>query len=294
MGVKSSLVAAAALVLAVALSVALLAGRGGSPRVQGIQAETTLGPTAALFGDRLSAEVRIVLDRRTVDQDSVVVSADFGALSAPAVTAPVRERAGDVVVLRYRYGLFCLRDECRARGGLRRLRFAPAVVRYELQDGTRRTGRLEWPPVTVGTRLGGQPAGIADWRIRDELPPPTYRLSPRTVAAFAFSLALVCALLGAVLVVSVLRALLRRAPVDELEGLPPLERALRLLRLALANGSPPEHRRALDRLARELRREGHRNLAGEARKLAWQRPGPDRGEADVLAGRVANVIGAHA
>jgi hypothetical protein len=294
MGLKS-LVAAAALVVAVAVSVALLAGRDGGPRVQGIQAEATLDPTAALFGDRLSAEVRVVLDRRKVDPDSVVVSADFGALSAPAVTAPVRERAGDVVVLRYRYGLFCLRDECRARDGLRRLRFRPAAVHYQLRDGgTRRTGRLEWPAVTVGTRLGGQPAGIADWRIRDELPPPTYRLSPRTVAALGFSLALVCALLGALLVVSVLRALLRRAPVDELEGLSPLERALRLLRLALANGSPPEHRRALDRLARELRREGHRDLAGEARKLAWQRPGPDRSEADVLAGRVANAIGAHA
>jgi hypothetical protein len=272
MGLKA-LLAAAALVAAVAIAVALLAGRGGGPRVQGIQAETTLGPTAALFGDRLGAEVRVVLDRRTVDPDSVVVSVDFGALSAPALTAPLRERAGDVVVLRYRYGLFCLRDECRATGGLRRLRVAPAVIRYKLRDGTRRTGRLEWPDVTVGTRLGGQPAGIADWRIRDELPAPTYRLSPSTVAAVGFSLALV---------------------VDELAGLPPLERALRMLRLALANGSPPEHRRALDRLARELRREGHRDLAGEARKLAWQRPGPDRDDADVLAGRVATAIGAPA
>jgi hypothetical protein len=247
-----------------------------------------------LFGDRLGAEVRVVLDRRTVDPDSVVVSVDFGALSAPAVTAPLRERAGDVVVLRYRYGLFCLRDECRAPGGLRRLRLAPAVIRYDLRDGTRRTGRLEWPAVTVGTRLGGQPAGIADWRIRDELPQPTYRLSPSTVAALGFSLALLAALLGAALVVGAVRAVLRRPPVDELAGLTPLERALRVLRLALANGSPPEHRRALDRLARELRREGHRDLAGEARKLAWQRPGPDRTDADVLAGRVATAIGAPA
>ncbi len=289
------IVAAAAGVVLAAVAVALLARGGEGTRVDGLTADATLGPTAALFGDRLRAEVRIVLDRRTVDQDSVVVTADFGALSAPAVSVPARERAGDVVVLLYRYGLFCLRDECRARKEPRELRFPPAVIHYRLRDGRRDTSRLDWPPVTLGSRLGSQPVGIADWRVRDEpLPPPTYRVSPQVAAAIGFSLALTLAVLGGVLVVGAARTLLRRPPVDELAGLPPLERALRVLRVALANGSPPEHRRALDRLARELRRAGHRDLAGEARQLAWQRPGPDREEADVLVGRVATTIGAAA
>jgi hypothetical protein len=287
--------AAVAAVVVVAVALALLRVGGGGVAVDPFEADATLGPPAALFGDRLEADVRIVLDRRIVDPDSVIVSTDFGALSAPAVSVPRRERAGDAVVLRYRYGLFCLRDECRVQQGLRELRFRPALVRYELQDGTSRTARLEWPAVTIGSRLGSQPVGTADWRIRDDpLPPPTYRVRPSLAAAVGFALAALLALVGVFLIASVVRAFLRQPPVDELAGLPPLERALRVLRLALANGGPPEHRRALDRLARELRRAGLRDLAGEARKLAWQRPGPDRDEANGLAGRVAGAIGATA
>lgn len=286
---------AAVLVAAVVVAALLAQGDERGGRVRELEANAALRPTAALFGDRLSAEVRVVFDRRTVDPESVVVSADFGALSAPAVSAPVRERAGDALVLRYRYGLYCLRDECRAREGPRELRFPPVVVRYRLRGGQQLTESLAWPAVTLGTRLGSEPVGTRDWRIRDEpLPPATYRFSPAVVAVIGFGLAVVVAALGIVLVAGSLQALLRRPPVDELAGLSPLERALRLLRLALANGSPPEHRRALDRLARELRRAGHRDLAGEARRLAWQRPGPDRHEADGLVGRVAGTIGAAA
>jgi len=296
MGLRLAAAVVAAALIAGGAVAALIAIRDDAgPQVGGIEAEALLGPTAALFGDRIGAEVRVVLDRRVVDPDSVVVSTDFGALSAPAATAPQRERVGNAVVLRYRYALFCLRDECRAHDAPRTIEFPPALVRYTMRDGSRRTRQLELPAVTIGSRLAGVSAGIASWRVRDDpLPPASYRIAPAAFAAVGFALALVLFIAGTVVVARSARTLLRRPAADELAGLTPLERALRLMRLALAGGAAADVRRALDRLGRELARAGHRDLASEARRLAWQRPGPDAAEAGGLVLRVSESTGAAA
>ena len=58
--------------------------------------------------------------------------------------------------------------------------------------------------------------------------------------------------------------------------LTPLERALALVRVAATEDTEDEARKALERLAAELRRTGHPRLTDSARRLAWsqERPSP--------------------
>ena len=59
-------------------------------------------------------------------------------------------------------------------------------------------------------------------------------------------------------------------------GRPPLHLfiALALVRESATSGSPEEERRALERLAVELRRARSPALAGDASRLAWSQPVP--------------------
>jgi hypothetical protein len=57
--------------------------------------------------------------------------------------------------------------------------------------------------------------------------------------------------------------------VAEMRQRTPLDRALELVEAHSRNGTSPEGRKALERLARELTQVGHEALAGKARRLAW-------------------------
>jgi hypothetical protein len=80
-----------------------------------------------------------------------------------------------------------------------------------------------------------------------------------------------------------------RAPAVIEEGEPdvptlaPLERALELARDASRNGDPPERRRALERVARELGGRGLAELADRARALAWASGAADPAAIEALA-----------
>jgi hypothetical protein len=243
---------------------------------QDVAASTSLEPLAGLFGDALHAEVEVVVDPKRVDPDSVLVSVDFGPLEGPALVVPQRSDAGRSTRIRFRYALFCLREDCRPRSGKHEVKLPPAVVRYRLVDGTRQSLRADWPaPVVIASRLTAEGSARPVWRVREQPPPVSYRLPPAIVSAAGFSIAALLAFAAVLVIAREVLAFERRRRTDPLAGLTPLERALALLARAVADGGTARQRRALDRLARELRRVGDDDLAADARRLAWSRARPD-------------------
>jgi hypothetical protein len=68
--------------------------------------------------------------------------------------------------------------------------------------------------------------------------------------------------------------------------LPPLQRALQLVRASTSNGYPAHRRQALGRLARELTADGQPDLAQAAVRLAWSSQPPSREATSDFADRV--------
>jgi hypothetical protein len=261
-------------VVAVALSLFIRWDESTAP--QGVTARISLAPLAGLFGDAVHAEVDVLLDPKRVDPDSVLVSVDFGPLEGPALVAPQRADAGRTTHVRFRYTLLCLREDCRPRDGKHEVKLAPAVVRYRLVDGTTQTLRAEWPAaVVIASRLTAEGSARPVWRVREQLPRVSYRVSPALVAAAGFSFAALLALAAVLVIAREAVVFSRGRRSDPLAGLTPLERALALLARAVAEGGTAERRRALDRLARELQRAGDVDLAADAGRLAWSRARPE-------------------
>jgi len=65
-----------------------------------------------------------------------------------------------------------------------------------------------------------------------------------------------------------------------------VERALKLAEHATAHGETDESRKALERLAGELRQKGETVHADDAERLAWSRPQPSGDDMDELRDRV--------
>lgn len=280
-------------VAVVAVSLALFIRWGDEPLpVEEVAARTSLAPLAALFGDEVRAEVDVVLDPKRVDPDTVLVSVDFGPLEGPALVVPQRSDAGRSTHVRFRYALFCLREDCRPRSGKHEVKLAPAVVRYQLVDGTRQSLRADWPaPVVIASRLTVEGSARPVWRVREQPPPVSYRLPPSIVSAAGFSIAALLAFAAVLVIAREVLAFARRRQSDPLAGLTPLERALALLARAVSDGGTARQRRALDRLARELRRVGNDDLAADARRLAWSRARPESERvAHLAAAAAARVV----
>ena len=289
--------AGAALVIGVLVVVAAWTGtRGGSPAMplRQLAVRTDIEPRTHLFGDPVTARVHVELDRRLVDPDSVRLLTRFRPYSVIR-TERRSARAGDVVVLRHRFTLLCVAGSCTPRGLPRQLTTAPVRIRYRLRSGATRSTTARWPPSHVTTRLVGvelpsDPQASLPWRLPAVPPAVSYRTAPGLVASALYGAVAVLALLAAVLVAPELRRLLGLAARrrDPLARLSPLERAVVLLERALASGSAVEQRKALDRLARELRVRGDDELAGAARRVAWSSAAPAE-EARTLTGTVTRA-----
>ncbi len=281
-------------VIALVVAVVLLRGGGSIDKIQAIQATATVEPGAHLFGDRLAARVEVLVDRRAVDPASVRIQAAFAPYGTAGPPTLAARRARNDVSLTYAFTLLCLRNECRPEPrGAKEFRFGTVQIRFR-DHGRAATLAVPWPPVEVGSRLTSADIGQPQLRARDtELPAVSYRASPDVLAALLFALAAALALAGGALVWPSISPLLpARRPHDDLAGLPPLERAVALLRRSLARGRASDQRKALDRLARELRRSGRDELAGGARALAWSERDPAPDELTDLAGRVEATMGA--
>jgi hypothetical protein len=263
---------------------ALAAGCGGGeedvdlalPEGQHFAVARSLTPQAISFGDTLTAELRILLDRRYVDPARVRLLNRF---------QPYRERTtvrrvddGNLTALTYTIRLDCLTRYCLTSG------FPSGFALTRVLTGSEPAREVTWPQFTVATRLRSERqvvegTGEEDdwppaWRAAVALPEPDYRIRPGPLAWGA-------GLAGALLLAGSGAAgilLLRRGRLLREREVSALERALALLRAARTD---EERRAALEALALAL--EDDSTLARPARRLAWSRPSPTAADAADLA-----------
>jgi hypothetical protein len=286
---RRAALAAGAVLVSVAVALALGWWQGGPRRARpakAVAATATLGAQALSFGDPLTARLDVLVDPQRVDLATVRLRPRFAPWRVASQRVERREAAG--VLLSYRYTLECLSPACLPGRTLAERRFLPALVSYRSVAGRRARLAVEWPIYRIATRLTSPDIGDPTLHLSADtsLPPVSYRISPAVLQAL---LAVLAALLVAGAAALVALALPRRRRADGPE-LPPLERALAVVRASTANGYPAERRSALGGLARVLRADGRRELAHAAVRLAWSSQPPTAEATAAFADRVEEAL----
>jgi hypothetical protein len=256
-----------------------------------IAVDATLGPQQHLFGDPLRARIDVIVDTERVNPATVRPRVNFAPYRPLRPPVRTEEASGPIARLRFDYSLACLGYRCLPRGQKDfNLRSASLEYRLRTTEGLQ-TEEIMWPPLEANGRISA--TRLYEARLRSsyrELGPPTYRIAPRTVEVVALVLAV---LFGAGALVLILR-LLPLARIAERLGLKTVDRRSALER-ALARvhetaERPDEGRRALERLAHELRRTRNHELAWTASRLAWSRDFPADGRLTALSTDVERLI----
>ncbi len=208
-------------------------------------------------------------------------------LSGPVVE---RERRGGLTILRYRWEVACLSEDCVPSTAPRPVKLPPLRLTATRRDGGSVSTSVPWPALSIAGRVSAKEAAATPppFRLETQLPAPSYRAAPRTLEIVLDSVAALL-VLGALLLAARELARLRRRRFEErLAGLSPLERALLLAREAQRRG-PDDRRRALGLLARVLGGPGS-GLGGDASELAWSPPAPSPEQIESVAGAVEREI----
>lgn len=252
---------------------------GGDPVVL----TSTVSPSRFLFGDRVTAEVKLVVDETRVDPATIVPAPFFRPFRRVGDVEVDRVELGDTTVVRYRYPLQCIDRACAPNAPERAIELPIGLVRYSPRQGDVVTLPLTWPVVEIVSRLSGQartdvtfrPTEVTADPDLENLPPLGFRAASGLVGWLMVGTAAAIVLgLGAWVALRA-RPRRREAPAaTEQMASTSLEVALARLDEALADGSEQDRRAALDRLARELDAEHEAELAREARALAWSQSGP--------------------
>ena len=291
-GSPTSRVAAIVLVLGVALTAVLGASFVDRPSASKpvladpVTVKRALSTTAALFGDRVVAEVDVVSRDANVPPGSVRVGTSFEPFTVVSRKVE-RAHVGGASLLRTTVALQCLTRACLPPAGGRVVRFLPIVVSYA-KDGEQRKAVVPWEPLQVSSRL---PRGVAGIGVIDTAPPldPRFARSPDTLHLVLLIATVLLALGGAVLVVTALRPPSLRAR-RRWEKLSPLERSLALVEAAAASEDETERRRTLDQLALCLGEAQSPQLELQTRELAWGQAPPEPRELTLLAAEVRATL----
>jgi hypothetical protein len=272
-----------------------------------------------LFGDPAVARVRVIVDSRDFDPDSVSVEMSFAPYELVGDVQQEWRTVGDVVEAQYTATIRCLEAACLApryqtvlgeqEGGRPErytFRFPPAEVLY-----THPGGRVElllqrpFPALEVVSRINtaqleaadqladpglGDPSVASGYTASLEPPPPTYRIPPRTLAAVALVVAALLLFFPGWLIGRALVARWRasRRP----RRLSRAERALLLVEWSSRQeDGDQDRRRALEALADALEQGGAEPLAESTRTSAWAEYVPDEARATELAREARSVLG---
>jgi hypothetical protein len=267
-----------------------------------IQADATFSPSVALFGDTVTAQVDVVVDKARIDPDSVRVVAAVAPFELVGRQQRRRRDAERSAHLRLTFVLRCVSGTCVPSGQSARYEFEPARIFFttpEEPDVKNAIG-VRLPSLRIYSRFTALGAGAAQgetsrpWRADlVSLPSVSYAVAPRALIA----LLLVAAALAAVAAMAlgylawpprVPAAPPEPVPEPPPEPLSPLEQALVLLEQSIRVDGAADQRRALELVAEELELAewGDRDLARTARALAWSKGVPPVDETTRLAARV--------
>lgn len=279
---------AAAVVLAGAVAgvVIALAASGGSTPAQApavpLSLSATVEPAVADFGDPVVERIDVVFDRVTLRASTLKLLPDVAPLTQLGPATTTRTVAGRLETVQLLVRASCLDAACAARTGVTPVRL-PAVRVTMLRRDRVAAIAVARPVLHVRSRVTAADLAAARPPLASDATPPAPRFAaaPSALALALEIAAIVAAVAAAALVAPLL--LRRRRPALELGE---LERALRLVRES-ERRAPDDRRRAVGQLARLLAGP----LAGEARRVAWSRPEPERPALDELVERVEDRHG---
>ena len=266
-------------------------GDGGTYAPPETLVATRLDPPSALFGDRVEATARIVVDERHVDPRSIVLDPSFKPFQAFTSSRRV-VGVGDAAEVTFRFGLQCVTGACirameqELRGGSVRpvpITLPRATARGRTNDGARVTIPVTWPTLTVHSRLTADDVALGEPSApRFVAVDVDYGVSPDRLGWALVAIAVVLVGVAGVLVASVVAGRRKERVLRLPAHLGAVERSLALARHALDEGDVEGGRKALERLSAELERSGQDDLADQVTRIAWSPPGPSEAELDDL------------
>jgi hypothetical protein len=274
----------------------LLAGDGASvPAPDGEAAvyRASIEPQRFFVGDPFVAELEVTVNRALVVPETVRSGPDFSPFRQLGPTEVTRRDVGETTVLTYRYRLQCVDRACVPGGEERVFELPLSVFNYADPQFGAVTESVDWPALTVVSRLA--PGELEDPVLEVSAGPPpavSYAVGPNVLGWLFTGIGAAVALsVGALLARRLWRAAPARPEETQLEPAgSPLVHAVGLLE-AVLGGAEEERRTALDGLARALDVAGYGELARRARSLAWSRPAPGVAEASEFAAGARRLIG---
>ncbi|NUR76656.1 MAG: hypothetical protein HOQ28_10285 [Thermoleophilia bacterium] len=259
-------------------------GEGGAYAPVRTLVRTQVSPARSLFGQVLTAQAEVIVDPRLVDPASVDLKADLRPFRIRSAVRRVVDGPGRSVIVDFRYAIQCISRACvprglagRARGAATAEQLNPAQATARERDGHALELRVAWPVFGVQSRLTADEIAFSTPQAAATLTPTpvSWAISPNLLGAFALGGAALLLLGAGWLVASVVRGDTRAFRGPRIPShLTPIERALALAEHAAAHGEVAESRKALERLAVELRRRRAVVEAGSAERLAWSERGP--------------------
>lgn len=294
-------IAAAAVVLVAVAAVVLLTavvapgwwnGDGGTYAPRRTLVHTEVTPARSLFGQVLTAHAQLIVDPRRVDPASVDLNVNLNPYRIRSESHRITAGLGRADIIDFRYEIQCVSRACVPLGtgkGAMAVQLKPAKATYRSRDGVSGTVPVAWPVFGVQSRLTAEEIALSTPEIaRGSTPPPvSWRISPGLLGGIALSFAVVLILGAGWLVASVVARNTRLVRTRRIPAhMTPIERALVLAEHAAAHGEVDESRKALERLAEELRRRQANAYADDAERLAWSESGPSTETVAALAGSV--------
>jgi hypothetical protein len=285
---RGRIAAAAVALLTVAAVVVLAAvaaprwwrGDGGTyaPRTTLVHADVT--PSRSIFGQVLTAHAQLVVDPRRVDPASAELAVDLRPYRIRSESRRVMPGLGRATVVDFRYEIQCVTRACvpNAKGrGATAVQLKPASATYRSRDGRTLTSRVAWPIFGVQSRLTADEIALSTPQVASDAtqPPVSWAISPGVLGGLTLTIAVLLVLGAGWLVASVVSGDARLVRARHIPAhLTPIERALALAEHAAAHGEVDESRKALERLAAELRRRRAVKHADDAERLAWSETDP--------------------
>jgi hypothetical protein len=246
---------------------------------------TRIDPRVHGIGDRIVAEIVVLVDETAIDPDSIRPLIDYEPYDRIEPVQRTVEKSGAVTRITYRYPLRCDAEACTPREETPFVQLPTGSVFYRARSAQRPVAReIEWPQITFVRRATEQDIQTANWRVDSPaIGPVSYRFRPGSLAAVLFGGSLAFLLVAAAIAWQFVERRREAEAEEVIDTRPPLEKALDAARLASLDGAVPERRRALERVARELAALGEDDLATRARTLAWSREGASRQDVEDLA-----------
>jgi hypothetical protein len=267
-----ALVAAAVTALAAGVTPALAAAP--------LRVSASVSDRFLYFADTVTARVTVVTDGRVADPASIRLTQNFGDWDQLAPTRTTSTSAGSFTRRSWFFDIACLQTTCLPNGKPLAVHLPPVTVSVKRLDGSTVAVRQGWPALSIAARFGPAPRGaIPVFPLNQELPAATYRVGPTPLA---FGLDAGAALLAGFGLWLATRELLRRRQPRAARELPPLARALIVLRQAKARPID-DRRRAAGLLARTLAADRDSDLSVTASSVAWAAPEPAPGRLEELA-----------